>query len=80
MPFYIEKPIGKTPLDMVKLYQIENPSKKYSFAGRLDPMARGTMIILEGEECKQQDIFCKKVEKYMNLLFYGVVKPIPMMC
>ena len=71
MPFYIEKPIGKTPLDMVKLYQTENPAKKYSFAGRLDPMARGTMIILEGEECKQQDIFCQSRKVYEFTILWG---------
>ena len=71
MPFYIEKPIGKTPLDMVKLYQTENPGKKYSFAGRLDPMARGTMIILEGDECKQQDIFCQSRKVYEFTILWG---------
>ena len=30
MPYYIEKPIGKTPLDMVKLFQVKNPKNKSS--------------------------------------------------
>ena len=71
MPYYIEKPIGKTPLDMVKLFQEKNPRQKYSFAGRLDPMARGTMIILEGDECKQQDIFCQHRKVYEFTILWG---------
>lgn len=71
MPYYIEKPIGKTPLDIVKQFQDKNPGTKYSFAGRLDPMARGTMIILEGNECKQQDIFCQQHKVYEFIILWG---------
>lgn len=71
MPYYINKPIGKTPLDIVKLYQDKNPRQKYSFAGRLDPMARGTMIILEGEECRQQELFCQHRKVYEFTVLWG---------
>ena len=39
MPIISYKDIGETPLDVVNKYRKLNC--KYSFAGRLDPMARG---------------------------------------
>ena len=45
----IYKPIGKTPLEIIKMIKknykhYEN--SKMSYAGRLDPMAHGILIIL----------------------------------
>ena len=34
-------------------------------------MARGTMIILEGDECKQQDIFCQHRKVYEFTVLWG---------
>ena len=53
MPLFLEKPLGLTPLDLLDTLP-KPPGKKYSFAGRLDPMARGKMIVLEDEECQNQ--------------------------
>jgi tRNA pseudouridine55 synthase len=68
MPLYLNKPIGKTPLEVIQ--EIHNGTSKYSFAGRLDPMARGLMIVLQDEECKLQDNFCHldKVYEFTMLL------------
>lgn len=69
MPIICEKEIGETPLDVVNKYR--KPNQKYSFAGRLDPMARGQMIILEGEECKNQEKYCGLDKIYEFEILFG---------
>ena len=52
------KEIGETPLDCLKrVREREGISMEIpmTYAGRLDPMAEGLMIILAGEECKEKD-------------------------
>ncbi len=59
----INKPLGKTPLQVVEQYKSDNPEHektKMAYAGRLDPMAEGKLLLLLGEECKQR-------EKYLGL-------------
>lgn len=53
----IEKDIGETPLMALNRWKKENPayaSVPASYAGRLDPMASGKLLVLLGEECKRQ--------------------------
>lgn len=47
------KKIGQTPLDVVKDLR-KNNSLTLSYAGRLDPMAEGLLLILEGDENKKR--------------------------
>ena len=70
MPHYIYKEIGETPLDLIKKLKTDS-NRKYSFAGRLDPMARGQMIILEGEECKQTHLYCNLTKIYEFEVLFG---------
>jgi len=73
MPIKMYKPIGITPLELIDNYKKENNIKcKMSFAGRLDPMAHGEMILLEGEECKSQNLYCGKDKVYEFKILYGV--------
>jgi tRNA pseudouridine55 synthase len=59
------KSIGKTPFEIIEELKKENKNEtenknknvKYSYAGRLDPMASGLMIILTNEHCLQQNNF-----------------------
>ena len=74
----LNKKIGQTPLELLEeykstleeneLYEItpkKNKKKiKFSYAGRLDPMARGKMIILRGIECKTQHLYCNLDKEY----------------
>jgi tRNA pseudouridine55 synthase len=56
--YTILKEIGETPLDCLKrVREREGISMDIpmTYAGRLDPMAEGLMIILAGEECKEKD-------------------------
>ena len=60
MPVFIEKKIGETPKEIIDRYKKENKDViKASYAGRLDPMANGLMILLINNECKQQDKYLK---------------------
>ncbi len=59
----LEKKPGETPLECLNRFKVENPEyekEKMTYAGRLDPLASGVLLVLTGEECK-------KKEKYLNL-------------
>ena len=59
----IRKNIGETPLECLERARKEHAIDQdipMTYAGRLDPMAEGLMIILVGEECKNK-------EKYLGL-------------
>lgn len=47
------KPIGKTPLEMLDSVKRD----KKSYAGRLDPMAHGLLLVLSNEHCLLQNSF-----------------------
>ena len=65
MPIKINKPLGMTPLELITEYKKKNNiTEKMSFAGRLDPMAHGEMILLIGNECKNQNQYCGKDKIY----------------
>lgn len=53
---FVYKPQGKTPLEMVlKLKtRVEYKNETVSYAGRLDPMAEGVLILLVGDENKNR--------------------------
>lgn len=59
----VYKELGETPLECLERSRIEHAigaSIPMTYAGRLDPMAQGVMILLLGEECKNK-------EHYMGL-------------
>ena len=59
----LQKKIGETPLQTLGRFRDTHPRYKdipATYAGRLDPMASGKLLVLFGEECK-------KKEKYLNL-------------
>ncbi len=48
-----EKHVGETPLELLERLRRENPAlatETLSYAGRLDPMAEGAMLVLVGEK------------------------------
>ncbi len=52
------KEVGETPLQAIEKWKQVNPAYAEipaSYAGRLDPMAEGKLLILLGDECKKQD-------------------------
>jgi len=57
------KRLGETPLVALGRLRIEKPrlrEVKLAYAGRLDPMASGKMLVVIGDECKN-------IEKYFGL-------------
>lgn len=71
----IYKRIGETPLEAINRLKKKNPwyqNVKISYAGRLDPMARGKLLLLLGEENKNRVLWEKKDKKYVFEVLFGV--------
>ncbi len=54
----LHKEVGETPLMALRAWKDTHPEYAdipLAYAGRLDPMAEGKLLILLGEECKHQD-------------------------
>jgi len=63
----IEKLVGETPLMAIGRWKEANTEYKNvpaSYAGRLDPMASGKLLVLLGEECKKQKKYTKLDKEY----------------
>jgi len=53
----LHKEVGQTPLQCIESYRATQPAlagTPMTYAGRLDPMASGKLLVLLGEECKRQ--------------------------
>lgn len=53
----LDKKVGETPLMALEAWKSEHPeyeSLPAAYAGRLDPMASGKLLVLLGDECKRQ--------------------------
>ncbi|MEM9336824.1 MAG: hypothetical protein AAGA35_03145 [Patescibacteria group bacterium] len=53
----LEKEVGQTPLQCMEVWRSTKPELKdvpLAYAGRLDPMASGKLLVLIGDECKRQ--------------------------
>lgn len=64
----LEKKRGETPLEALTAWRLMNPqylSTPASYAGRLDPMASGTLLVLLGDECKRQKEYTKLDKEYV---------------
>lgn len=63
----VYKPIGKTPLQAIEKLKILHPKYehiKIGYAGRLDPMAEGLLLLLIGETNKNKEQFEKLDKEY----------------
>lgn len=63
----LDKKIGETPLEALTSWKREHPayaSIPATYAGRLDPMASGKLLILLGEECKKKDHYTGLDKEY----------------
>jgi tRNA pseudouridine55 synthase len=71
---YAYKNIGETPLECLERVRIENgidTDVPMTYAGRLDPMAEGQMIILVGEECKNKEKYLGLDKEYEIEILFG---------
>lgn len=71
----IEKKIGETPLEAAERLRAQLGIQKdipLAYAGRLDPMASGKLLILIGDECKVQTKYHGLDKEYEVELLFGV--------
>lgn len=63
----VDKKLGQTPLQVIEAWMVEHPEFEHlpaTYAGRLDPMAIGKLLILLGTECKRKDAYIGLDKKY----------------
>lgn len=54
----LEKRVGQTPLQAIEAWKDAHPAYRdvsATYAGRLDPMASGKLLVLLGDECRKKD-------------------------
>ncbi|MEK7588399.1 MAG: hypothetical protein AAB438_01125 [Patescibacteria group bacterium] len=70
----LNKHEGETPLEILEVFRRKHGKYKdikMTYAGRLDPMASGLLIILTGEECKKKDEYLKLDKEYEFEVLFG---------
>ena len=69
------KPIGKTPLEVIgqlRKVEPELQDKKIGYAGRLDPMAEGVLLLMVDPETKNRDKYQKLDKSYRFQILFGI--------
>ncbi len=69
------KAVGETPLSCAEAWRATRPDMlgvPLSYAGRLDPMASGKLLILIGEECKHQADYHSLDKEYEFSVLFGI--------
>jgi tRNA pseudouridine(55) synthase len=75
MKFIINKKIGETPLECLERVRLEQEiaaDVPMTYAGRLDPLASGKLLILVGEECKDKEKYLDLDKEYEIEVLFGV--------
>lgn len=73
--YNLYKPVGISPLDLIKIFKEKNTDlkeNKMTYAGRLDPMAEGVVLILSDEDRYKKDEFLKFDKTYQAEILFGV--------
>lgn len=68
------KQLGETPLEALDRIRVEKEipiNVPMTYAGRLDPMAEGLLLILVGEECKNKDNYLGLDKEYEVEVLFG---------
>lgn len=71
----IEKAVGETPLQAIEQFREDELIQKdqpLAYAGRLDPMASGQLLVLIGDECKKQEKYHGLDKGYRFSVLFGV--------
>lgn len=71
----IYKKIGETPLEALTRLRENVPEYKeetLSYAGRLDPMAAGVMLVLAGDANKQREKYLNLNKDYSTEILFGI--------
>ena len=77
LPKYLilNKEIGETPLEVLDAFKAANhryAAVPMSYAGRLDPLASGKLLVLVGEECKKQNKYMGLDKEYVFEVLLGM--------
>lgn len=74
MIYIYNKNIGETMTEVIKRFSQENNVKeKIAYAGRLDPLAYGKIIILTGNDIYNKDDYCNKSKIYETWMIEGIM-------
>ena len=71
----LKKEVGQTPLETAEIWRATRPDLAgvpLAYAGRLDPMASGTLLVLIGEECKRQTEYHHLDKEYEVEILFGI--------
>lgn len=71
MPHVVYKNVGETPLECIRRL-FDTATNTYAYAGRLDPMAEGMLLVLENEECKRATQYYSLQKTYEYSFVVGV--------
>ena len=69
LEFY--KEAGLTPLEFINNIKTQYPDTKICYTARLDPMARGVVPVLFGEECKNMQLYTNLSKTYEVKIILG---------
>ncbi len=70
----LEKSVGETPLQAVEKFRatrVDLLGVPMAYAGRLDPMASGKLLVLIGDECKHQENYHSLDKEYRFEVLLG---------
>ncbi|HEY4477791.1 MAG TPA: hypothetical protein VJB09_00760 [Candidatus Paceibacterota bacterium] len=70
----LKKKDGETPLESLEVFRRKHPVYKtvpMTYAGRLDPMASGLLLVLAGEECKNKEKYLALDKEYEFEVLFG---------
>lgn len=71
----VYKHVGITPLQVIDHYRLQFPQYKHEkigYAGRLDPMAEGVLLLLIGDDNKRRREFEKLPKEYEFEVLFGI--------
>lgn len=71
----LEKAVGETPLSCAEAWRAKHPEYvdvPLAYAGRLDPMASGKLLVLIGDECKNQTNYHSLDKAYDFSVLFGI--------
>ncbi len=69
----LDKPVGMTPYECVRQVKVgKYETTKIGYAGRLDPMASGLLVLLVGDENKKKHEYERLPKKYEVEMLFGI--------
>jgi tRNA pseudouridine55 synthase len=70
--YQIIKEAGNTMVQTMDKFKKDNGINKVCYCGRLDPMARGLVLLLAGDECKKMSEYLGHSKEYEFEIIFGI--------